>query len=64
MSESPANHRVATKSQPVIDSAKRAVEMNQDQLERLQAKRDERRERMQTLERVLSYQPPSGENSE
>lgn len=64
MSESPTGDQIAARSQAVIDSAKKAVEMNQDVLNRLQTERDTRRERMDNLKRVLSYQPPSDENSE
>ena len=64
MSESPTDDRIATRSQAVIDSAKRAVEMNQDMLNRLRTERDERRERMDNLKRVLSCQPSSDEHPE
>ena len=64
MSESPPDERIATDSQALIERAKTAVKMNQDVLNRLQADCNERREPMQTLERVVSSQPTSEEKPE
>ena len=63
MAERLADDRIVKESQTIIDRARKAVEMNQEHLSRLQTEHDERRERERAFEILLSPRPPRWQHS-